>query len=101
MDATSTVSLKVRVSSSVVKSNVKLTKDGGVTPLMIASKKGHLRVVNALIYKGGMDLDVTMKGGSNAVHVAAESNHSLVLDALIAAGASAIGKEFLTRKIVK
>lgn len=64
---------------------------------MIAAKKGHLRVVNTLISKKSIDLDVTMKGGSNAVHVAAESHCTAVLDALIAAGASAIGKDFVTR----
>ena len=82
--------------------DLNLAKEGGVTPLMIASKKGHLHIVKALLkQKGekGVNANLTMKGGSNAVHIAADNKNTEVLDALIAAGASAIGKTFQTRKI--
>ena len=60
---------------------------GGLTAIRLASHKGHLEIVNALLAVPSIDIDVADNNGWNALRVASFEGHLDVVNALIAAGA--------------
>jgi len=59
----------------------------GMTPLMIAAKKGHVEVLQELIAKGAQ-FNLQMATGDTGLHLAAQSGHAHVCRCLLAARAN-------------
>ena len=63
----------------------------GITPLMRASAKGHVRVASLLIEEGRVDVDMRAgprHHGATALYLAAQGKHHKVLQRLLVAGAA-------------
>ena len=58
----------------------------GQTPLMLASKHGHLEILNELIDHGA-DIDDTNIDGYSAIIIATENGHTKIVEQLIKKGA--------------
>ena len=60
----------------------------GKTPLMWASRGGHLNVVNLLLRKGA-SIEAKTRDGGTAVHLAASQGHEHILSLLLSRGTNA------------
>lgn len=58
----------------------------GDSPLILASKGGHLSTVKVLL-EGGADVDIISEGSSSALGVAVEFGHIDVMEVILGAGA--------------
>jgi len=76
---------------------VTLTDGSDATPLWLAAREGHDRIVDMLLqhgeteYEGGVDMvgiDEANEGGFTPLGVAASNGHVAVVDRLLAAGAN-------------
>jgi len=67
--------------------NVNAKESDGYTPLMWASSRGHLEVVQVLLLANGADVNAKDKDGYNALMKASLREHPAVMEALLARGA--------------
>ena len=51
----------------------------GVTPLLIASQEGHLRVVKCLVEEGKVDVEKATKDGATPLYKASQKGHLKVV----------------------